>query len=262
MIDLHDPKVLAALNSATKYPSIVTFHALGEKGRLTESYTLPWWEEPGEVVYTEKVDGTNVRIIVLPDHTWLIGSREELLTAKGDIVHNPAMGIVNAIRPTARYVAHSVHDEQPSYDGIQVIYGELYGNKIGAAAKHYTKGGQNAFRLFDIAYIPFEKLEMSPEAISTWREGSGQRFATEATLQRASEALEIPLTPRLGTDSVYDVPSSHQGVMDLMRSMLPTTRVGLDVTGESEGVVLRTKDRRFIAKARFQDYARTLRAAK
>ena len=62
---------LEALNSATKYPSIRTYHALGERGSLTEEVT----GFHGDVVLSEKIDGSNSRIIRLPDGDWLIGSR-------------------------------------------------------------------------------------------------------------------------------------------------------------------------------------------
>lgn len=55
----------------------------------------------GPVTLTEKVDGTNSRIIVLPDGSYLIGSREELLYARGDLIGNPALGIVDALRDVA-----------------------------------------------------------------------------------------------------------------------------------------------------------------
>ncbi|WP_458689940.1 hypothetical protein [Nocardia tengchongensis] len=37
----------------------------------------------------------------LPDGSWLLGSREELLCAKGDLIGNPAQGIVAALREFA-----------------------------------------------------------------------------------------------------------------------------------------------------------------
>ena len=47
---------------------------------------------------------------------------------------------------------------------------------------------------------------------------------------------------------------------ELLTASLPTTLVGLDGTdGRAEGLVLRAPDRSVIAKARFQDYERTLR---
>ena len=67
-----------ALNSATKYPPIEMYHVLDERGTLTEDLTFGF---AGDVVFTEKVDGTNARIILLPGGDYIIGSREHLLYA-------------------------------------------------------------------------------------------------------------------------------------------------------------------------------------
>lgn len=73
---------LGGLNSLTKYPSIPTYHSLDpSNGNLLDDrvgFTAP-------VIGTEKIDGTNARIISLPDGSYLLGSREELLYAKGDL---------------------------------------------------------------------------------------------------------------------------------------------------------------------------------
>lgn len=55
---------LRAVNSLTKYPSIPTYHALdpGNGGLLDDA--IPFM---GRVIGTEKVDGTNARIILLQD---------------------------------------------------------------------------------------------------------------------------------------------------------------------------------------------------
>lgn len=90
---------LNKLNSMTKYPSIPTYHTLGNKGVLLEE-TVRF---EGEVVLTEKVDGTN-RIILLPDGNFVLGSREELLFAKGDLIGNPALGIVDALKSVADFM--------------------------------------------------------------------------------------------------------------------------------------------------------------
>lgn len=89
---------LRAINSLTKYPSILTYHALGDRGRVSDRVQVDFGTDP--VLVTEKIDGTNARIICR-DGDYLIGSREELLHARGDRVHNPAMGIVDAMRPIA-----------------------------------------------------------------------------------------------------------------------------------------------------------------
>ena len=56
---------LAKLNSATKYPSILTYHELGDRGRLKETVQVPFVEGQ-EIFVTEKIDGANGRIVVLP----------------------------------------------------------------------------------------------------------------------------------------------------------------------------------------------------
>jgi hypothetical protein len=73
---------LRRLNSATKYPSIPTYHRLGEKGRLQEDVLTPFPLDPStEYEITEKIDGTNTRIVLAPSsEEYLIGSREEWLT--------------------------------------------------------------------------------------------------------------------------------------------------------------------------------------
>ena len=244
---------LEALNSATKYPSIPTYHALGERGSLTEDVTT----FEGDVTLTEKVDGTNSRIILLPDGDWFIGSREELLTARGDRVHNPALGIVAALRD----VADGLKGDG-SGASINVFFLETYGAKIGGQAKQYTGAGRVGWRMFDLAFIPIEVLDWDREHIAAWRDGDyGQPFATEATLQRAAEAEGIELTPRLATIPGAALPASVADTAEWLGRCLPTTLVGLDETagGRPEGIVLRTSDRSVIAKARFQDYERTLK---
>ena len=54
---------LGKLNSMTKYPSILTYHALGDKGALQDTVQVSF---AGRVVGTEKVDGTNARLVFCP----------------------------------------------------------------------------------------------------------------------------------------------------------------------------------------------------
>ncbi len=111
------------LNSATKYPHIPTYHKLGERGILQE--------EPiafeGDVVLTEKVDGTNARIILMPDGDWCIGSREDLFTARGDRVYNTELRVVETLSPVAEKLGAS------NLSDIMVFFLEVYGK--GTSAK-------------------------------------------------------------------------------------------------------------------------------
>ena len=69
---------LSKINSLTKYPSIPTYHKLDPKNGSLLEEALNF---QGTLIATEKVDGTNARIICLPDGNYLLGSREELLYA-------------------------------------------------------------------------------------------------------------------------------------------------------------------------------------
>lgn len=245
------------LNSATKYPSILTYHALGERGPLTDERTHSWHElhEDTEVVLTEKVDGTNARVIRMPDGDWFIGCREELLTCKGDRVANPMLGIVEAVRGWADQLTDTASPF------VQVFFVEVYGHKIGRAAGQYTGEGKVGFRLFDAALVSPTILSWEREEIASWREHGGQAFATEEGLWRAAKVSGAPLVPRLGTVRASALPTDVEGMHTWLTTALPATQVALDDEGRgaAEGIVLRTKDRRIIAKARCEDYARTLK---
>lgn len=244
------------INSATKYPSIPTFHALGDRGGLTEGPTA-FHDVDEDVVWTEKVDGTNSRIILLPGGDYVIGSREELLYAKGDRVENPALGIVDALKPLAdRATALGTIDGT-----IGTLYLEVYGGKVGGQAKQYTSLQQFGYRLFDYSAVSTEILGSTREQIAMWRENNGQIWSDEDGLRALSEAFDIPLVPHLGSIKAGALPTTVEDMHGWLTEVLPRTHVALDESagGTPEGVVLRTKDRRVIAKARFQDYERTLK---
>lgn len=243
---------LAALNSATKYPSIQTYHELDPKnGGLLETVT----QFDGEVILTEKVDGTNGRIVLMPDEDWFIGSREELLYARGDRIGNPSQGIVDALRPLAERLGDA------SDQFVMVFFLEVYGNKIGGQHRQYTGSGEVGYRMFDLAFIPAEVLDWDRSKIASWRDNGGQRWAVEGTLQRAAEGEQIPLVPRLAKLWDADLPSSVADTYEWLGKQLPESLAALDDKAgkRPEGIVLRTNDRSVIAKARFQDYERTLK---
>jgi hypothetical protein len=248
---------LKSLNSLTKYPSIATYHQLDPRnGGLTETATA----FPGQVVVSEKVDGTNSRVVLLPDGGYLLGSREELLYADGDLIGNPALGIVDSLRPVADELRASAG---AGADAVRVFYLELYGGKIGSQAKNYSTSGAVGWRLFDIAVVDdlAERLSWSPERISGWRDSGGQSFAGEQQLRAAAGEAGLELTPRLATLDGAALPADVAGMHEFLRTRLPHTLVALDETGKGvpEGIVLRSPDRSVIAKARFQDYERTLK---
>ncbi|MFE1476516.1 RNA ligase family protein [Streptomyces cyaneofuscatus] len=239
---------LDALNSATKYPPIATYHEI-DRGILLDN-VMPF---SNDVVLTEKVDGTNARVIVLPDGDYVIGSREDLLHARGDRVLNPVQSIVPALRPLAERLTAPTA-------GIRVYFFEVYGDKITKASKQYTGSRAVGFRLFDVAVVDAAVLELPRPAISSWRENGGQQFLAEEDLALMAKENGIELTPRLGRVPADQLPTDLAGMQDFLASRLPGTLVALDdaAGGRPEGIVLRTMDRSVIAKARVEDYARTM----
>ncbi|MDT0530611.1 RNA ligase family protein [Micromonospora sp. DSM 115977] len=245
---------LRKINSLTKYPSIPTYHALDPDngGLLAECVAFT-----GPVTLTEKVDGTNARIVVLPDGAYLIGSREELLYARGDLIGNPALGIVDALRDVAERLTVAA-----AADRITVFYLEVYGGKVTAASRQYTAERRVGHRLFDVAVLddPAPMLDWPAQRISAWRDGGGQRFLGEADLVGRADASGLATVPRLATVPAEELPRDIEGMHTFLTGYLPRTLVALDgPAGRSEGLVLRAADRSAIAKARFQDYERTLK---
>lgn len=253
---------LDALNSAAKYPSIPTYHALHPQtgGLLPETVPFP----AGPVLLTEKVDGAGCRIIFFPDGDYYIGSREELLYASGDRIFNPVSGIVQTLRPAAERIAgdDSISSIDFLANGPVVLYLEVYGHKVSSGWKNYTTGTGYGFRLFDIAYIDPDILDETPERIAGWRENGGPAFLPEASLLQQARLRRLPLVPRIaeldGSTFPLDIPRMHRLIQ-----FYGTTRVKLDDTGQgrSEGIVLRSETRAAIAKARLQSYERTARLA-
>lgn len=247
---------LARLNSLTKYPSIETYHTLGEKGVLTEKLNF---EFTGDVVLTEKIDGTNGRIVVLPTGEWLIGSREEFFTSEGDLVYNTGLGIVDALRPVAQRLKRLINVDS---DVAITFYCEVFGAGIGQHAKNYTTSKTKSdVRLFDVAetHDLGDKLTWEREAIASWREHGGQYFVPDTTLSAIAHVFGIPRAPVLSMIEAEKLPVTTEGMHGFLGYTLPATLVALDETARHmpEGIVLRTTDRSKIAKARYQDYERT-----
>lgn len=240
------------INTLTKYPSILTLHQLGEKGRLRNELTTPIL---GEKMYaTEKIDGTNVRIICYGSE-YLIGAREFILHHSQDLYFDNAQGIVDGLKELNIKVQHT--------EKFTVIYGEFYGGKTTANSKWYGQD-KNGFRVFDIAvYDDLSILELSQPEISKWREREtengiiyGQNFLTRSEMQ--SKFSDFELVPLVDFE-LGDM--SHKVVLDNLKKFIPNTNVALSENAlkKSEGIVLRNESRTKIVKIRFEDYERTLR---
>lgn len=245
---------LSRLNSLTKYPSIPTYHALGEKGRLTPEVNVTF---TSDVHITEKVDGTNVRLVCTPEGV-LIGSREDFLWATGDLIHNPALGIVDTLRDAARQLRDHSFTE-----AIVVFYGEVYGHGIGASAKQYSSQGTKGFRLFDACLLNealgAEMLARPAEQIAAWRENGGQIFAGISKCDALAAQFGFTRVPSLGSYACDVWPRTLEETRDFLNGFsLSQAKLDGTALGKSEGIVARTANRSQIAKLRFEDYQRTL----
>ena len=245
---------LRKLNSITKYPSIPTYHKIGEKGVL-EDEVVSFGSD--KIILTEKVDGTNTRVICWNGEI-VIGSREELLYRIGDLIYSPCLDIVKTVLDNL-----DIDSLKKIKDCLFTFYFETYGGKIGKASKNYTGLGQTDIMLLDVSFVNKHDLinkflPMPLLEISEWRENGGQMFFEEDLLRPIARYYGINLVPRLG--EIKHLPLSHEDVYSLLNGLLPETLCAIDEVerGQAEGIVFRTEDRGIIAKARFEDYRRTL----
>ena len=260
---------LHKLNSLTKYPSILTYHNLGPRGSLVDSLVEDKDFRGSEVYITEKIDGTNSRILFSVDEDgevedFMIGSREDLLFAKGDRIVNPALGIVKnmkSIADSVNLLADSRIGNGLIPNTVYCLYGETYGGKINNA-KQYSSIGNYAVRVFDLWIMPQDKvaelLDMSIDHIASWREHGGQPFVDVDELAAFCEKFYIPRVPYIRKAMGEEIPTNLQGVWEWMQEF-SRSAAGIDESAQlsSEGVVVRLKDRSLIRKIRFEDYART-----
>lgn|GEM_PF-701922 len=244
------------LNTLTKYPSIMTYHNLGEKGSLVESLVNDKDFSSFDNCYvTEKIDGTNARII-FDGEDYVIGSREELLFAKGDRFGNPQLNIVNTIKALADKL------EKPAFDELWIMFGEVYGGNVTSASKQYTKDKTFGFRLFDIAQVDLGILDEPLEKISSWRERGGQKFMDVDTIKLFAGEYGIETVPYITMIDGKKLPTDRVGMLAYLLQSFKDTQAGINANGKAEGIVVRTHDRSLIRKIRFEDYERTAKREK
>jgi hypothetical protein len=265
MFDLRDREFQQKLNSATKYPSIPTFHTMDSKNGMLSEPTIDFGNQPVQI--SEKIDGTNARINVLPGHwSWVIGSRENLLTCSENWIHNPELGIAAQLADVAAELYQYQYSQ--GIDKVRVYFFEVYGGRVGSNWKQYNKSGELfGHRLFDVIEFDDElftkTMSHSREEISGWRERGNQPFvAWDEFLAISQEAnlVRVPVIERRFASE--DLPSTLSGTLRLLNELIPdgtAAKLEYEALGRAEGVVLKSHDRKVTAKLRFQDYENTLR---
>jgi hypothetical protein len=270
MFDLRDVDFQRKLNSATKYPSIPTYHTINAKGSKLGMLSEPVVDFGDQMVQiSEKIDGTNARVIVLPARGdwgpyWVIGSRENLLSCSEDWFKNPELGIVAEL---ARAADDLQQFSKPG-DPIRAYFFEVHGGSIGANAKQYTTDkkifGHRLFDVIEFTDTQFESvMGMEREDVSSWRDRGGQPFVGWDDFLKISQdtnLLRAPIVDRRW--EAENLPTSLQDALDWMKELLPggsEAKLDPGAPGRAEGVVLKSHDRKITAKLRFQDYEGTLR---
>lgn len=267
MYDLRYRDFQAKLNSATKYPAIPTYHTMDAKTGMLSEPVIDFGDQMVQV--SEKIDGTNARIVVLPPSPgfwphWAIGSRENLLSCSGDWFINPELGIVEELAETAERLRSLARLGDP----VRVYFFEVYGGDIGQNAKQYTKD-KTAFghRLFDVIEFDDElfmkTMSHSREEISGWRQRGNQPFVGWHDFLAISQELNLVRAPVIDRRwESENLPVRLQDALDWMTELLPggtEAKLNWDAQGRAEGVVLKSHNRGVTAKLRFQDYESTLR---
>ena len=253
------------LSSATKYPSILTYHGMGDRGRLTPLVQVPF--PAGEPIHlTEKVDGTNGRIVILRrgPRDYIIGSREEFLFAQGDLIWNTTYQIKPVLAPLGDWLTQMLHSSieyNIKYGSAVVFFMEVFGAGL-PSAKEYTDGKEMGARIFDVCTVPLEILEKPIEQIASWRDHGGQSFWTSRGIDDAvkwqddSCPVKLERVPSLGQAEA--LPTSIEATYEWLKQFEKSKCDLGGGQGRAEGVVARTADRKTIAKFRFEDYERTL----
>jgi hypothetical protein len=258
---LADQDVLRTLNSMTKYPSIETYHPLGDKGILQPGAAF----FSGSTVVTEKIDGTNFRIILLDDG-YFTGSREELLHYGTDVIFNPAQGIVEVVDSVADTMWGQWYEENTDREALTIVYGEVFGGKASKSSKQYTGEGTWDYRIFDVVHYEGDQhLEVASwpvDKISAWRESGGLPFYTWHHTQNFCNRFQLEMVPVFGYLDAIKLPRTIEDTYFWMvQNGFDSSEALIDPLGkgEAEGVVIREAAGTLKRKLRFEDYTRSIK---
>jgi len=122
-----------------KYPKMETLFVRDEKFKVTDEIRCPEFANIKEWLVTEKIDGTNIRIIYTTEGKVLIRGRT-------DVAQIPKFLLKELKRIFTVDKFKLIFPEALEVDVI--LFGEGYGQKIQKGGGNYNKG--NSFRLFDV----------------------------------------------------------------------------------------------------------------
>lgn len=256
-------------NSLTKYPSILTYHVM-DAGKLQNMLNYPEQDRDLTINISEKIDGTNTRILIY-NNDYVIGSREDWIYAKGDrAITSSLQSIINFMANIAEGL---IQDRQYKLDNdtLYCIYGELYGSKIQKASSRYTTTKDTyGYRIFDMWKMNEAGLQQLDSTIndannaSLWRENNSQPWFSDLDLSsfiKTGNSILVSV-PQYGKAKLSDIPADIQSTYEYLLQYQRTQAEldnSLKKNTDAEGIIIRTKDRGYITKLRFEDYKKTLK---
>ncbi|MEV4806847.1 RNA ligase family protein [Nonomuraea sp. NPDC049421] len=263
--DLRHLAFARKLGSATKYPSIPTYHQEGPRGMLLEELLTPFPE--GSVVrLEEKLNGWNCRV-VLGRGWWAIGSRKDWVAVSAEDSYSSEGGLVEALKPAVKRIdydallAEVCEDVPSSWDPIVTLYVEVYGREGSVKGwQSYGDGSKAGVRLFDVALTDPLILGWDIERIASWRQNGGQVFMPSPVVDCVAKVTKIRRVPLLATIDTRKLPTTVDDMAFMLRYYGTTlARVTSGGSLVAEGVIMRTLTRSIIAKAHLARYERTQR---
>jgi len=212
----------------TLYDRGADFSVDTTKLRLPEFGNVKNWH------ITEKIDGTNIRVEILPDGSIHFGGRTENAQ-----IHATLLDYLLATFTTDKaWSAFDIGDKEKPFAGA-TLYGEGYGPKVQSGGK-YRK--DMAFILFDV--LVADRWWLSPGNV----EDVAHKFAINAV-------------PSLGDISI--LPATEQDLRDILGDGGNSLRAYIDSNNrvEAEGIVARAAPmlylrdgRRCMWKLKFSDF--------
>lgn len=126
------------------YPKIETLYVRDERThKVTDEIRCPEFAAVNRWTVTEKIDGTNIRVAMLPDGTVFYGGRTNEAQMQ--------VSLVTWLRdnlPYEKLKAAFTTDDGTMPVEVVTLFGEGYGEKIQKGGGNYRKGV--SFRLFDV----------------------------------------------------------------------------------------------------------------
>ncbi len=206
-----------------KYPKIETLFKRDEKFKITNEIRLPEFENIKRWLITEKIDGTNMRIIYTEDKL--------LIRGKTDKASIPTF-LLEALQGIFTIEKVKAILDNPIEQGL-CLYGEGYGAKIQKGGGDYNKG--NSFRLFDV-----------------WIDGW---WLNQKDIIESAKMLDIKTVPVLGIMTIKEIVELvKEGFSSVVAEEEGTKRKAEGIVAKSNPLVLFRNHNPLKFKLKASDY--------